>query len=103
MNEALQLSLANNAKEWLALSSSISSAEKGAFNALHNGFFASYGPNFMAHVYRSAIEQLMQSLPATEREKLLSALEQGITEAIAKHAYSVPTAADCLSCHARKF
>ncbi|MBG8556012.1 hypothetical protein [Hymenobacter guriensis] len=103
MNEALQLSLDNNAKEWLALSQSISTSEKATFDRLHNGFFAAYGPNFMAHVYRAAIEQVLQNMPTAEREKLLVAFRQAMDGAINKHANMLPTAADCIACHARKF
>lgn len=103
MNQDLQLSLDNNAKQWLALSQSISTSEKATFDALHDGFFAAYGPNFMAHVYRTAIEQVLQNMPMTERDKLLVAFREALDEAIAKHAYMVPTAADCSACHARKF
>jgi hypothetical protein len=103
MDEDLQLSLANNAKEWLALSQSISTSEKATFDALHNGFFAAYGPNFMSHVYRSAIEHVLQNMPAVERDKLLVAFRQALDTAIEKHAYMLPTASDCAACHARKF
>jgi hypothetical protein len=103
MNQDLQLSLANNAKDWLALSQSISTSEKATFDALHNGFFAAYGPNFMAHVYRTSIEQVLQNMPTVERDKLLVAFRQALDSAIDKHAYMLPTAADCSACHARKF
>ena len=103
MNQDLQLSLANNAKQWLALSQSISTSEKATFDALHNGFFTAYGPNFMAHVYRAAIEQVLQNMPTVERDKLLMAFRQAMDTAIDEHAYMLPTAADCVACHARKF
>jgi hypothetical protein len=103
MNPQLESDLADNAKQWLALSQSISTSEKATFDALHNGFFAAYGPNFMAHVYRASIEQVLQNMPTVERDKLLVAFRQALDEAIAKHAYMLPTAADCSACHARKF
>ncbi|MCB2407329.1 hypothetical protein [Hymenobacter lucidus] len=103
MNESLQLSLDNNAKDWLALSQSISTSEKATFDALHNGFFAAYGPNFMAHVYRASIEQVLQNMPTVEREKLLVAFRHALDTAIEQHSYMLPTAADCSACHARKF
>jgi hypothetical protein len=103
MNHELEVDLANNAKEWLALSQSISTSEKATFDALHNGFFAAYGPNFMAHVYRTSIEQVLQNMPSVEREKLLVSFRQAMDSAIEKHAYMLPTAADCSACHARKF
>ncbi|MCC3154939.1 hypothetical protein Q3A66_17340 [Hymenobacter sp. BT770] len=101
MNPELQRSLDNNAKQWQALSLSISLAEKTGFDALHDGFFATHGPNFMAHVYRSAIEQVLQNIPDAERSKLLAALQHAMEGAIAKHAYALPTAANCLACHSQ--
>ncbi|QNH63083.1 hypothetical protein [Hymenobacter sediminicola] len=103
MNQDLQFSLADNAKQWLALSQSISTSEKATFDALHNGFFAAYGPNFMAHVYRASIEQVLQNMPTVERDKLLVAFRRAMDTAIDAHAYILPTIADCAACHARKF
>ena len=104
MNQNLQLSLANNAKDWLAPSQSISTSEKATFDALYNGFFAAYGPNFMARVYRSSIEQVLQNMPTVERDKVLVAFRQALDSAIEKHAYyMLPTTANCPACHARKF
>ena len=103
MNQDLELSLADNAKQWLALSQSISTSGKATFDALHNGFFAAYGPNFMAHVYRASIEQVLQNMPTPERDKLLVAFRHALDSAIEKHAYLTPTPADCSACHARKF
>jgi hypothetical protein len=85
MNQDLQESLANNAKEWLALSLSISSAEKLAFSNVHDGFYTTYGPAFMAHVYRATIEQSLQSMPDVERTKLLAAFQQAMSRAIDEH------------------
>ncbi|MGY2134335.1 hypothetical protein ACW9KT_19035 [Hymenobacter sp. HD11105] len=102
MNPELQHSLAENAKQWQALSRSISSAEKTTFDALHDGFFTSYGPNFMAHVYRSAIEQVLQNIPDTERDKLLAAFQHALDTAIAQHANTLPTAASCAACRSPK-
>ncbi|QIX60214.1 hypothetical protein FY528_01150 [Hymenobacter lutimineralis] len=85
MDQDLQLSLANNAKEWLALSLSISSAEKEAFGKVHDGFFTTYGANFMAHVYRLTIERAMQSMPETERTKLIMVLRETMEQAIDEH------------------
>ncbi|UOQ53093.1 hypothetical protein [Hymenobacter cellulosivorans] len=56
----------------------------------------------MAHVYRAAIEQILQNMPTAEREKLLAAFRQAMDNAIDQHAYLLPTAADCSACHARK-
>ncbi|WP_139920901.1 hypothetical protein [Hymenobacter sp. DG01] len=85
MDQDLQLSLANNAKEWLALSLSISSAEKQAFRKVHDGFFTSYGAKFMAHVYRTTFEQMLQSMPDTERNRLLTTLQYVMDQAIDEH------------------
>ncbi|RPD47886.1 hypothetical protein DNI29_10640 [Hymenobacter sediminis] len=85
MDQDLQLSLANNAKEWLALSLSISSAEKQAFSKIHDGFFTTYGSEFMAHVYRTTFEQVLQSMPDVEREKLLAAFQRSMAQAIDEH------------------
>ncbi|GAB2470745.1 hypothetical protein GCM10011375_38630 [Hymenobacter qilianensis] len=102
MNLELQRRLAETAQQWQALSRSISSAEKTIFDALHDGFFTSYGPNFMAHVYRSAIEQVLQNIPDTERDKLLAAFQHALDTAITKHAYALPTAANCFACRSPK-
>ena len=101
MNLDLQRSLADNAKQWLALSLSISSAEKESFDATHDSLFASHGTNFMAHVYRTAFERMLQNLPDAERSKLLVAFGESIEEAVAKHMYLMPTAAQCVACHSR--
>lgn len=85
MDQDLQLSLANNAKEWLALSLSISSAEKQAFSKVHDGFFTSYGATFMAHVYRTTFEQMLQSMPDVERSKLLATFQHVMDQAIDEH------------------
>ncbi|WP_400190433.1 hypothetical protein [Hymenobacter sp. B81] len=85
MNQDLQASLANNAKEWLALSLSISSAEKVAFDKIHDGFMATYGSGFMAHVYRQTLEQALQSMPDVERNKLLVSFQEAMTRAIDEH------------------
>lgn len=85
MDKDLQVSLANNAKEWLALSLSISSAEKLAFSKIHDGFFATYGAGFMAHVYRATFEQTLQNMPDVERNKLLATFQQVMDRAIDQH------------------
>jgi hypothetical protein len=103
MNQDLQQSLENNARDWLALSQTISTSEKATFDTLHNGYFAAYGPNFMAHVYRSSIETVLKNMPTAERDKLLVAFRQALDSAIDLHAYMLPTAADCTACHSRKF
>jgi hypothetical protein len=102
MNEELRQSLADNAKDWLALSQTISTAEKVAFDKVHDGLFATYGSNFMSHVYRTALEQVLHNTPDAERTKLLTAVQHAIDEAVTKHAYTVPTVAQCLACHSRK-
>ena len=85
MNLDLQASLANNAKEWLALSLSISSAEKVAFDKIHDGFYTTYGATFMAHVYRATFEQALQSMPDAERTKLLATFQVVMSAAIDEH------------------
>ncbi|MCC2548211.1 hypothetical protein LJY25_17305 [Hymenobacter sp. BT175] len=101
MNEDLQRSLAANAQQWLALSQTISTAEKVSFAKIHDGLFATYGSNFMSHVYRTAFEQMLQNTPHAERNKLLSAVQAAIDEAVEKHFYTVPTEAQCQACHSR--
>ncbi|MCR5886619.1 hypothetical protein LRS06_02280 [Hymenobacter sp. J193] len=91
MDQDLQLSLANNAKEWLALSLSISSAEKQAFGKVHDGFFTTYGANFMAHVYRLTIERALQSMPETERDKLMITFRETMDKAIDEHYSTSPS------------
>lgn len=95
MTQELAVDLANNAKEWRALSQLVSSAERVSFGNIHGRFLARYGPNFMAHVYRSAIEGVLPSLPDAARR-------QALDGAIDWQAYALPTAADCSACHARK-
>lgn len=85
MDKDLQFSLANNAKEWLALSLSISSAEKISFNKIHDDFFSTYGANFMAHVYRTTFENVLQNIPDAERSKLLLAFREAMDRAIDEH------------------
>ncbi|RSK29804.1 hypothetical protein [Hymenobacter metallilatus] len=89
MDTDLQVSLANNAKEWLALSLSISSAEKEAFAKVHDGFFTTYGAAFMAHVYRLTFELALQSMPEQERSRLLLTFRQELDRAIDEHYISI--------------
>ena len=103
MTQELQFDLENNAKEWRALSLSISSAERASFGHVHDRFFARYGPNFMAHVYRTAIEEVLPGLPDAARTQLLAAFQQALNEAIQRQAYALPTLSDCAACHSRKF
>ena len=103
MTQELQFDLENNAKQWLALSLSISSAERVSFGNVHDRFFARYGPNFMARVYRAAMEAVLPSLPDAAHTQLLDAFQLAMDEAIQKQAYALPTLSDCAACHARKF
>ena len=103
MTQELKFDLANNAKEWQVLSQLVSSAERVSFGNIHGRFLARYGPNFMAHEYRSAIEEVLPSLPDAARSQVLDAFQQALDEAIDRRAYALPTAADCSACHARKF
>lgn len=103
MTQELQVDLENNAKQWLALSLSISSAERVAFGNVHDRSFARYGPNFMAHVYRTAIEQVLPDLPEAARTQLLDAFQHAMGDAIQRQAYALPTLSDCAACHSRKF
>ena len=103
MAQELQFDLENNAKEWLALSQSISSAERVSFGNIHDRFLARYGPNFMAHVYRTALEEMLPVLPDAARGQLLVAFRQAMDAAIQKQAYALPTLLDCAACHSRKF
>lgn len=56
----------------------------------------------MAHVYRSAIEQVLQNIPDTERDKLLGAFQQAMETAVVTHAYALPTATNCSACRFTK-
>ena len=103
MTQELQFDLENNAKEWVALSLSISSAERVSFGNIHDRFFSRYGPNFMAHVYRTAMEETLSSLPDAARSLLRDAFQHAMNEAIKKQAYALPTLSDCASCHSHKF
>ncbi len=103
MTQELEFDLANNVKEWLARSLAISAAEKVSFGNIHDRFFAKYGPNFMAHVYRTAIEEVLPSRPDAARSQLLNAFQQALDGDINRQAYALPTAADCSAYHAHKF
>ena len=103
MTQELQFDLEKNAEEWRALSLSISSAERVSFGNIHDRFFARYGPNYMAHVYRTAIEGLLPSLSDAARSQLLAAFQNAMDEAIHRQAYALPTLSDCAACHSRKF
>jgi hypothetical protein len=103
MTQELQFDLANNAKEWLALSLSIASAERVSFGNIHDRFFARYGPNFMAHVYRTALQEVLPALPDGARTQLLDVFQQAMDEAIQQQAYALPTLSDCAACQSRKF
>jgi hypothetical protein len=85
MDPDLKLSLANNAKDWLALSLSISSAEKITFDKIHDRFFTTHGAHFMAHVYRTTFERALQSMPDAERNKLLVSFQQAMDHALDEH------------------
>jgi len=103
MTQELQFDLENNAKEWRALSLAVSSAERASFGNMHDRFFARYGPNFMAHVYRTAIEEVLPGLPDAARRQLLDAFQHAMNKAIQKQAYALPMLSDCAACHSRKF
>ena len=103
MTQELAFDRANSAKEWLAFSLSISSAEKISFGNIHDRFFTKYGPNFMVHVYRTAIEQVLPSLPDATRRQLRNAFQQALEEALNQQADALPTATDCSACHACNF
>lgn len=101
MTDDLQRSLAQNKADWLALSLCITSEEHDAFTDRHDGYFTSFGPNFMAYVYRAAIEQVLRNMPEAERSKLLVAFEEVLQAAIESSAYVHPTVANCSACHSR--
>jgi S-methylmethionine-dependent homocysteine/selenocysteine methylase len=98
MNADLQRSLADNAKEWLALSLSISSDEKATFDKIHDRFFTTHGSNFMAHVYRITFEKALRQMPEAERTKLLVAFQDSLAEAIDEHYSTLPSSAECTAC-----
>ena len=102
MNQDLQISLADNAKQWMALSISISVNEKAAFDRIHDDFLAKYGSNFMAHVYRDTFEHAMKNMPDAERNKLLVAFREAMDKALGEHYSTNPTMAQCLACHTRR-
>ena len=103
MTQELAFDRANKAKEWLVFSLSISSAGKVSFGNIHDRFFTKYGPNFMAHVYRTAMGQVLPNLPDSTRSQLLDAVQQAVDEAIHKQAHALPMPSDCSACHSRKF
>lgn len=101
MNQDLQKSLDDNAKQWQALSLAISTTEKVAFAAQHDHLFTTHGSSFMAHVYRTAFEQVLQQTPDDERRRLLAALHEAMEGAIASRYSTHPSSAECNACHAR--
>ena len=102
MNLALQTTLADNAKQWQALSLAISMDEKAAFDRIHDELFATYGSNFMAHVYRQTFERGLQHQPEAERLQLLADFRQALGGALDEHFSTSPSVAQCLACHARR-
>lgn len=88
MNLDLQRSLADNAKQWQALSLTISVDEKAAFDKIHDELFATHGPSFMAHVYRKTFERGLQHQPETERLQLLADFRHALDGALSEH---IPT------------
>ncbi|GAB2953418.1 hypothetical protein GCM10027048_18230 [Hymenobacter coalescens] len=85
MDEDLKTSLANNAKAWLALSLSISDAEKVAFDKVHDDFLATYGHEFMVRVYRSMVEKILRHSTNDERDKLMTDFKSAMDQAIDEH------------------
>lgn len=85
MDEDLKTSLANNAKAWLALSLSISDAEKVAFDKIHDDFLSTYGPDFMVQVYRNMVDRVLRHSSNEERDKLLQAFKASMDHAIDGH------------------
>lgn len=90
MNQELQRSLADNAKQWQALSHSISSAEKVAFDKIHDGLLAAHGCHFMGHVYRATFEKVLRNMTDAERDKLMAAFRQALAHEIAEHRSTSP-------------
>ena len=86
MNHDLQISLADNAKQWLALSHAISAAEKLAFDATHDGLLATHGSVFMGQVYRATFGLVLQNMTDAERSKLTDAFRLTLALAIAEQA-----------------
>ena len=101
MNDDLQQRLDDNAKQWQALSLSISTTEKAEFALRHDKLFATYGASFMAHVYRTAFEQVLECTPDEERRRLLAALSLAMDGAIATRYSTRPSKEECNACHAR--
>ncbi|GAB3839017.1 hypothetical protein [Hymenobacter jeollabukensis] len=85
MDEDLKTSLANNAKAWLALSLSISDAEKVAFDKIHDDFLSTYGPQFMVKVYRNMVDKVLRHSSNEEREKVMGAFKDAMDQAIDGH------------------
>ncbi|GAB3319447.1 hypothetical protein ACFQT0_30085 [Hymenobacter humi] len=84
MNQDLQRSLDDNAKQWLALSHTISAAEQQAFDIAHDGLLATHGSVFMGRVYRATFGQVLQNMTDTERRKLTEAFRRTLALAIAE-------------------
>lgn len=83
MEHDLQLRLADNARQWRALSLAISQAEQATFARVHDELLAAHGAPLMAQVYRATFEAALQNMPETERTKLLVAFGQVLDQAVA--------------------
>lgn len=83
------------------MSLTISTTEKAAFDAQHDHWFTAHGSSFMAHVYRTAFEQVLQHTPDDERRRLLTALQQAMEGAITTRYSTYPSPAECKACHSR--
>ena len=84
MNSDLQRSLDDNAQQWLALSHTISAAEQVAFDKIHDGFLATHGCHFMAHLYRATFGRVLQNMTDAERNKLMAAFRESLAQALSE-------------------
>lgn len=82
MDLALRLSLADNAKQWLAFLHSMALADKISFNNIHVGFLGTYGADFMARAYRATFEHVLQSVSLHEPGKIMAAFQQSLNQAL---------------------
>lgn len=81
----LPLSLANNAKQWLAHCLAGPVAGPAVFEKVHAAAGATYGVDFLAQVYRLAFARALPGLPETERAHLLACFQQAFDKALDEH------------------
>lgn len=86
-DSALRLSLADNAKQWLAFVHCTSQANKTCSHQVYAAFLATYGDELLAQTYLKVFEQILQQRTSTESLDLLSTIEQVLDQALETNPY----------------